>query len=129
MKTIKINLAGRDYYLALTGSAKFDLDDLSGGESIIQLILPNTREALDLLCKATAILMEQGELARRYAGYDKSTYLPADAIKALLTPNDIALLKVDFAKAVLLGYGREIESPEKEVDLVLQELEKKTTRG
>lgn len=128
MKAIKMQLAGKEYYLALTGTAKFAIDDLQGGDSIINLIQPNTKSALDILCNVAAILMEQGELARRFAGYDKSTYLSADAIKALLSPSEVVSLKLDVARALLLGYNREIEAEgnEKAVDIVLQELEKKT---
>ena len=125
MKSIKINLAGRDYYLALTAEARFTLNDLCGEKSILELTQPDTRESADYLCKAVAVLTEQGELARRYMGYDKSNYLPAETINAILTPKDMLDLKADLAHAIMLGYGREIEAGEKEVDLVLQELEKK----
>lgn len=129
MKTIKIDLAGKDYYLAFTGAAKYKLEDLCGEQSILELTQPDTRESFGYLCKAVAILTEQGELARRFMGYDKSTYLSAEAIEAILLPKDILIVKTGLAHAILLGYGREIEDEKKEVDLVLQELEKKTAIG
>jgi hypothetical protein len=129
MKAIEITLAGQKYYLAFTGEARYALNDLCGDQTILELSRPDTREALDYLCKAVSILIEQGELARRYMGYDKGAFLDSETIKAIVTPSDIQTLKVDLAKAIVLGYGREVESDEKEVDLVLQELEKKTTKG
>lgn len=130
MKAIEFTLAGKTYYFAHTGEARYQLKDLCGDESIIDLMQPDTREALDYLCKAAAILIEQGELARRYMGYDKGAFLAPDALKAMLTPKDIQSLKVDLARAIIISYGREVESEEKEreVDLVLQELEKKTIK-
>jgi hypothetical protein len=129
MKAIEITLAGQKYYLAFTGEARYALNELCGDQSILELTRPDTRESLDYLCKAVSILIEQGELARRYMGYDKGSFLAPEAIKAMLTPKDIHFLKIDLAKAIILGYGREIESDEKEVDLILQELEKKTIKG
>ena len=127
MKAIEIELAGQKFYLAFTGAAKYLLKDLSGDKFLFDLILPDTLEALDYLCKAAAILIEQGELARRNMGYDKGKILAPEAIKTMLAPTDIEALKLDVANAILLGYGREIDNEEKEIDLILQELEKKTT--
>ncbi len=129
MKAIEITLAGQKYYLAFTGEARYALNELCGDQSILELTQPDTREALDYLSKAVSLLVEQGELARRYMGYDKGAFLDPETIKAIVTPKDIQSLKIDIAKAIILGYGREIEPDEKEVDLVLQELEKKTTKG
>lgn len=129
MKAIKINLAGKDYYLLLNGAARYNLADLCGDKSITELIQPDTKESFDYLCKAIEILAEQGELARRYAGYDKSTCPTYDELHIIITPYEQLTLRLDVTNAVFLGYGREIKDDEKEVDLVLQELEKKTAKG
>ncbi len=127
MKAVKINFAGKDFYMAMTAEAMFDLRDLSGDKTILKLIQPATKEARTYLFKAVSILTEAAELARRYMGYDKCLHhLTEKAIEAMATPDDILNMKVAVAEAIALGYNREINDPEKEVDLVLQELEKKT---
>lgn len=127
MKAIKMNFAGKDFYMAMSAGAMFDLRDLSGEKTILELIQPTSKEARTYLFKAVSILTEAAELARRFMGYDKCLYhLTEDAIEAMATPDDILKLKVAVAEAIALGYNREINDPEKEIDLVLQELEKKT---
>jgi hypothetical protein len=126
MKAEKITVGGRDYYLAFNGSAKFSLDELCGEKSIVELTQPNTKEAQDFLFRAVSILAEQGELVRRRYGYDKGEMLQAEDLPLLLTPVEILELKTALYHAVARGYGREVQDDAKEVDLVLQELEKKT---
>lgn len=126
MKVEKITVGGRDYYLAFNGSAKFALDELCGGKSIVGLTQPDTKEANNLLFQAVSILAEQGELVRRYYGYDKDEMLEAESLPLLLTPMDMLTLKTALYCAVSRGYGREIQDTGGEVDLVLQEIQKKT---
>lgn len=126
MKAEQIALDGKDYFLIFNGSAKFAIDELCGDESIVTLTQPNTREAIEYLYKAVSILAEQGELVRRHFGYDRGDMLTVESIQLLTTPTDNPELKLAVYQAITRGYGREIEDDEKEVDLVLQELEKKT---
>jgi hypothetical protein len=110
----------------MTAEAMLDINDLSGEESLLKLIQPDTRESKKILCQAVAILMEQAELARRHMGYDKGSFLSAEAIGAMASPVDIPMLKIAVADVILQGYGKSTKTPEREVDLVLQELQKKT---
>jgi hypothetical protein len=127
MKAIKTIIGGEEYYLYFNASAMFALDDIA--ESFIKDTMPNTREAYELLCKGIHILIEQGELARRYYGHTPKELPSAEQIEKMLAPKDIPVIKKDMANAIALGFGQEIQDKEKEVDLVLQELnQKKTTK-
>jgi len=128
MKAEQITLNGKNYYLVFNGVAKFAIDELCGEQLIWDLILPGTSEAHSYLCKAVSILAEQGELVRRYYGYDHGEMLAAEEALLFIKPDDISSLKLALNKAIARGYGREIEDDEKEVDLVLQEIQKKTVK-
>lgn len=130
MKSIKITLGTGEYYLSLTASAKFEIDKLCGKADVTDIIGPDTPEAFDSMCRVLAIMIEQTELARRYMGYDKGDIPTPEEIQNFIsmtmTVGDIREMKRDIYNAIILGYGREISDDAKEVDLVLQELEKKT---
>jgi hypothetical protein len=125
MKAIKINLAGNEYYLYFNANAMFALDEIA--ESFIKETMPNTKEAFTLLCKGIFILIEQGELTRRYFGHDAREYPSAEQIESMITPAEIPSIKKDLANAIALGFGQEIVDKEQEVDLVLQQINQKKT--
>lgn len=123
MKAVKITLAGREQYLAYTGEAMFQLQEKFGtAAELLGAIGKNTREGLSVACEAAAILAEQGELARRYLGYDKGPIIDAETIRATITPGEIAALKLAIPAAMELGYGRDVVEDNDEVDLGLAEL-------
>ena len=129
MKAVKIDLAGRTRYLAFTVEAMFQIQEVFGGAGdLIDALKDNTRDGFSTACEAAAILAQQGELVRRHFGYDPEPILDAGTIAATMAPSEIAALKVAIPAALTLGYGREIESDEDEVDLGLAELntQKKT---
>ena len=129
MKAVKITLAGRERYLAFTGEAMFQIEEKFGGASkLLEAMRGNTREAFSATCEAAAILAEQGELARRHLGYDRSPIIDAETVAATTAPSGIAALKLSIPAAIELGYGREIVEDNDEVDLGLAELnaQKKT---
>ena len=129
MKAVKIDLAGRTRYLAFTVEAMFQIQDAFGGSSeLLEAMKESSREGFYATCKAAAIMAEQGELARRSLGYDPEPMTNAEEITATIAPSEIAALKLAIPSAISLGYGREIEPDENEVDLGLAELnaQKKT---
>lgn len=128
MKAVKINLAGEERYLAFTGEAMFTIKDEFGGVSeLLSAMSKDTREGYATTCKAAAILAEQGELARRHMGHTPAAILDADAISGLTSPAEYMAVKAAIPVAIALGFGREIKDEDEEVDLVLVELQKKTT--
>lgn len=128
MKAVKINLAGAERYLAFTGEAMFAIKDEFGGASeLLSAMNADSREGYVATCKAAAILTEQGELARRHMGYTPADIVDADEIAATSSPSEYMTVKAAIPVAIALGYGREIKDEDEEVDLVLVELQKKTT--
>lgn len=130
MKAVKIALAGRTRYLAFTGEAMFQMRDKFGGTTkLLEDMKADTREGFSIACGAAAILAEQGELVRRHFGYDPEPILDAETIAATAAPSEIVALKLSIPAAISLGYGREVEPENDEIDLGLAELngQKKTT--
>lgn len=130
MKAVRLTLAGRERRLCLTVEAMFQLQDLYGGSGeLLDLIQENTREGFAAACKAAAVLAEQGELVRRSLGYDPEPMASAEDIAATTAPSELAALKLAIPAAISLGYGREVEPENGEVDMGLAELsEQKKTR-
>ena len=130
MKAVKINLAGRVRYLAFTGEAMFQMRDKFGGTSqLLEDMKADTREGFSIACEAAAILAEQGELVRRNFGYDPERMPTTAEIAATSAPSEIVALKLAIPAAISLGYGREVEPENDEVDLGLAELNTQKKRG
>lgn len=122
MKAVKIALAGRERYLCFTVEAMFQIQEQFGGPSeLIEAIRNERRDGFSTACRA-AILAEQGELARRSLGYDSAPMADEAAIAASMSPSDITALKLAIPAAISLGFGREVELEDDEVDLGLAEL-------
>lgn len=129
MKAAKFTLAGQDYYLAFNSEAMFAFEDEFGGSNAYFDMTKNGgREAFSAVCKAAAILSEQGELARRALGYDSGPILTAEQAGATTTPAEALMLRKAVMETIMAGYGREVESDE-DVDVGLLELERKQGKG
>jgi len=128
MKVSKLEFMGETYHLFYNSEAMLTLDEKFGkGAKIALAINPSTKEGKQALCDAVSIMAEQGELARRFLGYDKGNLPDAEKLNLFLTPKSAIALFDASVRAIQLGFGQEIKEDEnKEVDLVLQELEKKT---
>jgi hypothetical protein len=129
MKAISITLGNNSYLLSLPAAAKFEIDKISGESSVVDLTQNDTEDALKITCRILAIMIEKTELCRRYMKYDARQIPTAEEIEEIvtmtMTVGDIRKLKDDMYEAVILGCGREIKDPDREVDLVLQELDQK----
>ncbi len=130
MKAVRMTLAGRERHLCFTVEAMFQLQDLYGGTGeLLELLQGNSRESFAAACKAAEVLAEQGELVRRSLGYNPAPMASAEDIASTTAPSDLARLKLALPAAISLGYGREVEPENDEVDLGLAELnEQKKTR-
>ena len=129
MRAVKFPLAGRERYLAFTVEAMFQLEERFGGvQELIEAVSANSREGFQAACQAASVLAEQGELARRSLGYDPEPMAGTEAIAAALDPAALMELKLAIPAALSLGFGREVEPENDEVDLGLAELnaQKKT---
>lgn len=129
MRAVKFDLAGRTRYLAFTVEAMFQLEEQFGGtQGLVDAVQDGGRDGFAAACRVAAILAEQGELARRSLGYDPEPIVSADEIMASMSPSGLIELKLAIPAAISLGYGREVEPENNEVDLILAELnaQKKT---
>lgn len=124
MRTTEVELFGAKYALCLNAAAMFEIEDQIGTDAI-EKAGKTSSEGLDALSMMAAIMMEQGELVRRYMGYDPGKILSATAIRLMLTPADVLVLREKVIRAYLRGFGREIDQDD-EIDLGLTELQKKT---
>lgn len=130
MKAVKFPLAGRERYLAFTVEAIFQIEEQFGGTGqLLETMQKGGREGIAAACRAAALLAEQGELGRRGLGYDPQPIAEAEVISATLSPGEAAALSMAIAAAVSLGYGREVEAENDEVDLGLAELEAQKKTG
>lgn len=130
MKAVRLTLAGRERHLAYTVEAMFQLEELFGEvPALIDAVSANDREGFQAACRATAVLAEQGELARRHMGYEPFPLLSPEDVAATTTPSDLPGLRSAIVSAISLGFGREIDPEDDEVDLGLAELnEQKKTK-
>lgn len=129
MKSVTVTLAGQEFHLVFNGAAMFVFEDAFGGSSAyFQQCGSAGREGFGAVCRAAAILAEQGELVRRALGYDGGQIPDAEFFLTCTGPMDMITLRRAVSTAILAGYGREVESGE-DIDIGLQELEQKKTHG
>lgn len=127
MQETWIEFDGKKYCLILNGTAMFELEELFGGfEKVIESIDFQNPDGRKNLYHAAQILMEQGELIRRLHGYDKQPILDVKMIETLAMPYDLISLRVAVISAISRGLNREVKDKEEEIDIGLQELQKKT---
>ena len=132
MKWLEFKAAGETWYLCLNGAALIDAYEHFGEEKpLLDHIAGTGKRAYEATCWLLAKLAEQGELVRRYQGYDPGKFPSEMRFKTLLAPRDIPLAKTALRQAVAMGFRMEQKADEF-VDLGLQELEaaqKKTKPG
>jgi hypothetical protein len=116
----------KEIYLAYTVNAMFQVNDmLEDGEDILSVFNGGNKEELGRFCEAVCILARCGAEARAADGY-KDSYIPDEKeMISCMAPIEYMQIKKEAINAILLGYGREITNPDEEVDLELNELEKK----
>lgn len=125
MKTVEICAGGGVCRLLFNGYAMCAINELCGGAAqLFEQIQGTGEKELGLLCRAFAVMAEQGELCRRSMGYDPEELITAEQLLPRIMPGDIPVMRRAVYAAIMLGYGREVESND-DVDLVLQELQLK----
>ena len=125
MRGVKIKLAGREIHLLFNGAAMFELKTALGGKSVFEAIKSTDPNHFENLCKVAAVMGEQGELYRRFMGHDKQPITTFDELKIIISPAETIDVMDAILQAVTLGYTRETEDEEAEVDVGLAELNKK----
>ena len=123
MVSVKIN--GQEYDLLFNGAAMFTMQDAFGTDNINELIDEGGALGFQRACKIAVILAEQGELLRRFMGYDPRPMLTEEETRLSVTPISIIMLKTALSKALYDGYSRNTKDENDEIDLGLAELNKK----
>jgi len=130
MKTTTLTIGGREHHLCLSGAAYYDLRERFAAlteKGILEPIRQEGKAGYDALCTYLWKLGEQGELVRRYQGYDRAAMVSEAEWRATLAPGDIPAARAAVAEAVMAGLRASTAPGEDErVDLGLAELEKKT---
>ena len=123
MKCVEYNAAGQTWHLCMNGAALMDAYEHFGEDKpVLEHITGTGKKAYSATCWLLAKLAEQGELVRRYQGFDSGKFPSETMFKTMLSPRDIPLAKIAIRKAVELGF-RMSQEPEDGIDLGLQELE------
>lgn len=103
----------------------FDAAEKYGGMAgAFDIIDKENREGADAIRWFIMRMANDAELVRRGEGYDKGDMLTEDDIQ-ITNPALYRIYKQAVLKAIEIGYTREVEDPEEEIDLGLQELNKK----
>lgn len=124
MKFTKWTFDGKDYYLSYNVMAVHQIYDL-GIEDLSASISGRGAIAFEHLCHAAETMIQQGELVRRYLGYNHGNVISAETLMLSLGLNDDLSLRNAMMEAMLDGLRSETDE-RKEVDLGLLELQKKT---
>ena len=125
-RTVPFRQGGQTWHLLMNGAALFDIYEKFGSKGfVLDHIRGAGRETLEPTCWLLAKLAEQGELLRRYQGYDKGPIPDPERFQLCLSPLDVLRAKRTITMAVQEGFRRD-EDESKSVDKGLLELEKKT---
>ena len=129
MKAIIVKIAGKTYNLAFNGAAMFEIrEKYDSVEDMLEITAQDDQGGFIAMCETVALLATQGELARRYFGYDPQEMIEAETIQNIVQPHEIIELTTAIPRAVALGFGAEIDrGKDDEIDLTLMELNQKKT--
>lgn len=130
MRTVLFELDGQEYHLCLNGAALYDIYEKYGMEEpILSHIQGAEKESFQAVCWMLAKLAEQGNLVRIWQGHERVKVPTEQQLAALLAPVDVLAAKDAIRVAIELGFRMEADDGEHEVDIGLQEIEKKTAPG
>lgn len=125
MRTVPVSLGGVTYHLLLNGAALFDLYDRFGDRgSLADHLQGSGRDAFENTCFFLEKLAEQGELWRRYQGYDHGPLPGAEAFRVGLTPMEAVLARKAVVEALAAGFAQEETEKPGTVDKGLLALQK-----
>lgn len=130
MKTLEFEWNGQMLHLCLNGAALFDIYEKYGTKgSITDPISGNGKKSFQATCWMLAKLAEQGNLVRIWQGHERVKVPTEQQLAALLSPVDVLAAKDAIRVAIELGFRMEADDGEREIDIGLQEIEKKTASG
>ena len=129
-RVVITKIAGADRTLNYSVEVMFDMADKYGTiQKALDLLTQNSREGFDALRWFAVRMSNDGELCRREAGHSRLPMLKEGDISPRMKPLDYETLKGAVVDAITLGYKREVENTDEEVDLGLLELREKKTKA
>lgn len=133
-KTIEFEWNGQTYNLLMNAAALFACYDKFGDQTcLLDHITGTSQKSLYATAWMMMTLSHQGELLRRYQGYEPSAMLDVNQIMREMGPKDLLRARRALRRAYNAGFDREIPSDEDvdedDIDLGLLELQKKTALG
>lgn len=127
MKTVEFPLNGRVHHLFLSGAALFDAYDKFGDKgNLLDAMAGTSKDSFDNTVWFLAKLSQQGEALRRFEGEEPQPMLTAEEAIRTMRPPDVIRARAAIREAYHLGFAREETSEEQEIDLYLEEFQKKT---
>lgn len=118
---------GSEYWLVYTADAYFEIRERYGADPF-EGLRADDRSAYDMAVGCLSILAREGELCRRYMGYEAKPMLTENEIRRTVLPDGIVPVKNAVANAILAGMriDNANEQDDEPIDLGLLEFEKKT---
>lgn len=125
-KMNKTTVNGIERYLNYSIDVAFDvMDEFGSVKSFLEIIDKDDREAFSAIAWIATKMINDAELVRRSEGYDALPFVEISDFSPHMQLWRFRELKDDVAKAIGIGYDRELAEPEKETDLGLEELNSK----
>ena len=120
---------GKEYWLVYTADAYFEIKEQYGTEPFDRL-RADDRSGWDCAVGCLLILAREGELCRRYMGYEPLPMLDEETIRRTVLPDGVVNVKNAVAEAIFAGMRiANAKQDNQPVDIGLLEFEKKTIPG
>lgn len=129
-RVVNVRIKDTLYTLNYSVAVMFDTADKYGDiQKALDALAQDGRDGFDTLRWFLLKLSEDGELARREEGYEPSPFLKEADISPRMKPLEYEELKGAVVAAVTMGYQREVQADDEEIDVGLQELNEKKTKA
>lgn len=129
-KCILAFFAGKQRPLHYSIATMFKVNEKFGSaEGALNELMKDDNEGFEVMRFLAVLMANDAELCRRAEGYDPIPMLTVDDVTTRMTPGEYVGLKNAISKAIGLGYRRENEEENDEVDLGLLELKKNSEAG
>lgn len=125
-RLVEVVIRGETRYLNYSIEVMFRVIEKYGSaQKMLEALLTPGVEAFETVRWLAALMANDGELCRREAGFEKNPMLSVKDISPRMKPWEYERLHKAVSEAVSLGYQREVEDDDTEIDLGLEELNKK----
>lgn len=130
-RVVQVVIKENAYTLNYSVAVMFNMTDKFGTiQKALDALAQGGKAGFEALQWFLLKLAEDGELARREMGYESAAFLQIEDISPRMKPLEYEELKGAVVAAITMGYQREVEEDDGEIDLGLQELnEKKAKTG